>query len=299
MSNNKNSEFGATTWKEENNTGGPKGNNFNQDREELPRIPFMRLKEGSNYLRLVTMPYKYWYIKYQGPQVRIPYGVNVQCSTPLYEDDPATGMGYPKKKKYYVAVLDRAEMKKDVDDETREPLKILDMSTVIYNDLKAECDTLNEMDSEQGIEGSDHSPTEFDINVRYKKGAGPADTYKVIRAANDPLSSNDLAVIEAIGGMEVVEKILLRHATPPHPKAVIKRLQKHGWVEGEKAPDEVLEKIAKAKEKTNGKAADSGEEKAETKAEVSGDNLKATKDDDYSFPDKPNKTSEASEEAQA
>ena len=78
MSNNNNSEFGATNWKEDNNTGGPKGNNnFNQDREELPKIPFLRLKEGSNYLRLVTIPYKYWYIKYQGPQVRIPYGVNV------------------------------------------------------------------------------------------------------------------------------------------------------------------------------------------------------------------------------
>jgi hypothetical protein len=234
-------QFGATNWKDKQTRNFPP-----REGDDLPKIPFMRLQQGSNYLRIVTIPYKYHFIRYAGPNVKSPFGVRVNCAYPLYDNDPATGMGYPAKLRYFVGVIDRREG----------DLKILDMSTVIMEKLQDDLETLEEMD------GQEHSPTEFDINVRYNKNASsPGATYNVVRGEKAALSEEDVALINAIGE-ETLNKVLLRHATPPKPEVVVKLLEKHGWVEGEKAPPKEDKKDAKKK----------GDE-----------NLSEAKDDDYSF----------------
>jgi hypothetical protein len=78
------------------------------------------------------------------------------------------------------------------------------------------------------------------------------------------MSAKDLALVEDIGGQEVLEKILTRKSVCPKPETVIKRMKELGW-DG---------KVVKAETKSA---------KAEAPATA---HLEEPAEDDYSF-DKP------------
>lgn len=209
--NNNNTGFGLSTWDEKNNVGRRETN-----REELPRIEYLRLKEGNNVLRIVSQPYKYYMIRYKAPGDTAGYGKRVNCSYPKYEDCPCVEAGYKPKSRYLVGVIERGA--KDKDGNPAPAIRLFDMSVLVYEQLQSFKD-----DPEVGV------PDSYDINVRFNpKASSPQGFYSVIPRPKAALSEADVNLIEAVGA-DNIHKTLLRQSTPLPPEFVRKRLESLGW----------------------------------------------------------------------
>jgi hypothetical protein len=243
-----NIKVGLTSWNEKNQTG-PR-----EPREELPRIPFLRLSDGNNVVRCITDPYAYFHIKYKGPNSRGKFGDRVNTAWPTFEDCPAylnrealTGSKGNPKKRYFVPVIDRSD----------QSVKIFDMSLLVYEQLEGIVEDIKDATKEE------HNPTQFDVNVRYNSNSPtPSGYYNVMARPVTSLSEADVELINKIdGGMETIEKVLDRQSASPTPERVQRRLEKLGW-----DPNTVAESESKDKDE-------------ETK---SGD-LNEPEEEDYSF----------------
>jgi hypothetical protein len=243
-----NIKVGLTSWNEKNQTG-PR-----EPREDLPRIPFLRLKDGNNVVRCITDPYAYFHIKYKGPKSRGKFGDRVNTAWPTHKDCPAylnrealTGSKGNPKKRYFVPVIDRGD----------QSIKIFDMSLLVYEQIDGILEDIKDATGEQ------HKPTEFDINIRYNSNSPtPSGYYNVMARPVTPLSEADVELINTIdGGMETISKILDRQSASPTPERVQKRLEALGW--------------------DPSAASDSD---SEEEAEEKGD-LKEPEEEDYSFDD--------------
>jgi hypothetical protein len=244
-----NIKVGLTGWGDKNQTG-PR-----EDREELPRLPFMRLQNGNNVLRIITDPYVYYHIRYKGSKSKGSFGDRVNTAWPTHKEDcPAYNFickpnKTNPKKRYFVAVVDRRDNE----------VKIFDMSVLVYEQLQGILADLKEATSE------DHAPTDFDINIRYNsKASSPSGFYHVMGRPVAALSEADVELINGIGS-DVITKILDRQSASPRPDQVQRRLESLGW-----SPDE-----------------------SSTEEEEASEDLEGAKEDDYSF-DKPDKSAEAS-----
>ena len=247
---------GLTSWNEKNQTG-PR-----EQREELPKLDFLRLKNGNNVVRILTDPYVYYHIRYKGPKSRGSFGDRVNTAWPTHADDdgnslcPAylnrealTNSKANPKKRYFVAVIDRGD----------NVVKIFDMSVLVYEQLQGILADVKE------ATGEDHAPSGFDINIRYNnKASSPSGFYHVMGRPPASLSEADVELIKAVGndnvsGQEAITKILDRQSASPRPESVQRRLENLGWTEG-----------AEAQGESEGKGNGSG-------------NLEEADDDDYSF----------------
>lgn len=250
--------YGLSSWDKEPNV--PK----RQQREDLPQLPFLRLKEGNNIIRIVTAPYVYNMIRFKGPGDKRPYGTRVNSAYPKYdsvkhpgtEDCPTKPFwtynreaGEPRpKERFLCGVIDRNQ--KDKDGNPAPDVKIYDLSQLVFEQLHNFKD-----DPEYG------PATTYDINIRFNpKATSPQGFYTVIPRPKAELSEADLNLIEEVG--EDLHKVLLRHATPPPPEVVRKRMMDLGW-DGKPPVKEEKE------DKSNG----SSEEP-----------LATAQDDDYDFP---------------
>lgn len=240
--------IGLTGWNNKSNTG------RRQERDDLPNLPFMKLQNGPNLMRIVTDPAIYYRVRYKSPTSKEPFGKKVRSSWPTYKTEtgasacPLIQMGYkePLPHAYFVIVIDREDQE----------LKILDMSTLVYEQLQGIIST------EKKLIGKDYLPQDFDIVINFnKKSTTPAGYYQTTRRDIAPLSQDDVDMIETVG-REVLNRILVAKSAAWRPESVLKALKDAGWKEGEKAP--VKAKSAKA---------------------ASGPALEEPSDDDYSYKD--------------
>jgi hypothetical protein len=231
--------FGLTTWGEPKTTF-----DRSQNSDDRATIPFARLKDGSNVMRIVTPPYKYHQIRFKA-QGEKGFGRRVNTAWPKYDDCPAKLAGFYPKKRYLVGVIDRRD----------EDIKILDMSILVYEQLQRILKVMKEED------GKDHQADEFDICIDYdSKASTPAAFYQTMQRPVKPLNDADLELLKA--KKDDLDEALLRHSTPPPPDVVRKRMEALGW-QGESAP---------RKTKDDGGNGTSKQE-----------NLKETEEADYSF----------------
>ena len=153
--------FGLTNWDEQMG-----GANTGAKRNDAPKFPFARLGNGNNFFRIVTDPYKYFSIKYKNPNEK-GFGKRINTAWPLHDDCPAKAAGFKPKKRYLVGVIDRSDGE----------IKILDMSIMVYEQLRAIKDA---------IDGGDIKS--FDINVRVNREASATNYYMVMAQPASPLS---------------------------------------------------------------------------------------------------------------
>jgi len=196
------SSYGLTDWDEPS-----AGQNKFSDEE---RIPFLKLKDGKNIMRIIAGPYRYNHIKFKLNKDDKGFGERINCSWPL-EDDPGVKAGFSPKHRYMVGVISREE------DENR--VRIYDMSVLVYQHLQQLKD-----DVEWG------NPTEFDINVRKNSKAPAAGYYTVLPRNKAPLSEADVALRDSV--MEQLTAQLARLTTPVKPETVLKRMEALGYKGG-------------------------------------------------------------------
>lgn len=231
-------KFGACSWDDVP----PKFNNDRQSQQsDFPKLDFMRLVTGKNVVRIVSAPYKYISHKIKVTANEKGFGKRIYCSKPLHDKCPICEKGHKAKPRYVAVVIDRAD----------NTLKLLDMSTVIYNQLHALKDD---------IEFGD--PSGYDINIRMNPEAGAAGYYTVLPRQKAPLSEEDVALVNTLG-KETIEKILTRRVSPPTPDQVLARIEKLGGsIDSLPPPPEPAKKAST----TEGKG-----------------NLTEANDEDYSF----------------
>jgi len=159
---------------------------------------FLRLKPGSNLIRVLTLPHQYYQHKYKiegekGFGHRIPCSAkNGFCAVCAKGDKP--------KKRWYLGVIDR----------TSNSYKILDINWFVLNDINAYA-----ADDDWG------DPTQYDFDIVVNPNAPATSYYKAVAKPKKPLSASDLAIQE--GQVDLAD--LERRCAPADPKKVEERLQ--------------------------------------------------------------------------
>jgi hypothetical protein len=221
-----------------------------REEDELPRLKYLKFKEGTTDIRLVTDIGGYAAAKLTLPKSKGPYGDSIRSAWPLYDNCPImTEMKVEPKQRYMALAIDRADGL----------VKIFDMAPTIFKSIK------NILDAKNKRRAADDqvAPINFDISVVYSPTAAPTDKYAVVGMDSEPgLSEEDKAgIIAQLGSMENLEKILVKQLIVPKPETVKKRLLELGW-DGKEMPKKVYK----------------DDEKVETKTKLA----EAT-DDDYDF----------------
>src|ERR1700727_55503 len=94
----------------------------NGDKE---KVEFMRLKEGSNLVRILTLPFQYYQHRYE-PKGGKQYGYRVNCSSPTEKNCPLCEQGNKAVRKWFLGVIDRSTNQ----------FKILDIGFTIFKGLQ-------------------------------------------------------------------------------------------------------------------------------------------------------------------
>jgi len=171
---------------------------FDPNKGNVKKDEWLRLKEGSNVVRILTLPHQYAQHTYNIEGGR-KYGYRVNCSKTKETGCPLCEQGDNAKRRWLLGVIDR---------ETN-MYKILDVSAAIFKGVK----TLND-DADWG------DPIAYDVSIINTPAAG-AQRYSVIGKPKKPLSASDVA-IQAENGTEV----LLRRTAAPTYEQVQARLAK-------------------------------------------------------------------------
>ncbi len=200
-------KFGLTTYSEPAQTGG--GNR----RQSAPvsddeRFEFLRLKDGENYVRIITDPYKFYQVRFKLSESEKGWGKKIRCSAPV-EDDPAVKAGSKPKERWLVGVIDRSDGQ----------VRIWDYHVLVYNQLKALNDNAKWGD-----------PQGFDICINFNGDAAVADQIRIVQDPKEPLSATDVALRDKV--LENLLKALERHSAPLNPATVLAEMKKAGWKEG-------------------------------------------------------------------
>lgn len=187
------SKFGEVEWSDE-------PSNFEKKFANSKDL-WLRLKKGSNEIRLVTKPYQYSVHKFK-KEGDPGFGQKVYCSqTP---DCPLCTTGNPADKaktRWLVGVITR-------EDNT---FKILDISRAIFSEIHKYSKNLK----------SFGDPSKYDINIEVDPNGGPSSYYSVQALQKEPLSATD---------QDIKDKVDLddmkRRVTPPTVAKVLERLEK-------------------------------------------------------------------------
>lgn len=234
-----NQKIGATTWESK-----PR-KRFEDD--DLRKFSFMKLRNGKNVCRIITAPYRYLFVRVNGPKATSKFGDRVNVAAP--DVCPAQKAGLQPKERYYAGVFDLTDRE----------VKILDMSVLIHEQMSG---ILKDLEDDKGRK---FEPSEFSVNIQYNKGAAPANTYGVVRRDVEPLSEEDQAIVDE--ALPDLIKILEIKSSYFKPETVQRRMEAVGWT-----PEFQAEADANAKKE---KETEKGDAKLET-----------SDDEDYSF-DKP------------
>lgn len=151
------------------------------------KVAFMRLKEGNNVLRFISLPHKYHSHSWK-PEGTSGYGTKICCTAELGSCDLCAA-DVKVDTRFYYLVIDR---------ET-DTVKLLDVGTQLFNKLK---------DLAQNKFWGD--PQTYDVAVVRNKAAGPSGFYNVVPAGSKgPLSVSDQVLRDACD-----TSVLAKRCTP-------------------------------------------------------------------------------------
>lgn len=200
----------------------PKKRQFPDD--DVPRLPYKNLKNGLNNVRILTGFGVYYQARYKNPANGKPFGVRVRTAWPSYDDCPVKNdLGLTPRERYKAVVLDRDYNPQNEDDSI---LKLLDMSVLVQEQVE----TILEVKNQRRPEGSKVTPRDFDVSIKFNpKADNISGFYGVVGDDVMPLTDEDLAAINDIGGYEMLDKILQKQLFCPKRETVVKRLKQLGW----------------------------------------------------------------------
>jgi hypothetical protein len=197
----------------------PKNQNFGP-REDLPKIPYLRLNPGQNTIRIVSDPGTYYQARVKLPGCRNrKVGDRFRTAYPTHEDCPIkTTLGMAPKERYMAVVIDRRDNE----------LKLFDMSVLVVEGVTNALEARNSKRKERGQEPL--TPRDFDVIVTFNpKASSPQGWYAVTPDETEPMTADDLALVEDVGGEEVINKIIIRNTACLKPDTVRERLMEKGW----------------------------------------------------------------------
>lgn len=222
---------GIRTW------GDVPKNKNRQFNDDVPRLPFMRLQQGINNLRIITDVGVYYHVRWKGPKSTRKFGDRIRTAYPTYDAEcPIKNiMGLEPKERYMVIVIDRSDNE----------LKVLDMGQLTHEQINTNLEVKNSIRKD----GTKITPRDFDISIKFDpKSDTPNGFYSVVVHDSIPMSTEDFDLINDIGGQEVLDKILNRQILCPKPETVRKRLEDLGW------DGEAVKKKSDKVENTNSKS---------------------------------------------
>ena len=185
------------------------------DREDLPRLPFMKLNPGFNSVRIISGMGVFYQVRWKGPASKRSYGDKIRTAFPTYGDECPVKkfLGLEGRERYMVVAIDRADNE----------LKLLDLSQLTAQQIEDILESKNK-------KGKHLTTRDFDISIKFDpKSKTATGYYSVVSEDTEPMSEADLKLIESIGGDEVIEKCLNRQLICPKPETVAKRLRDLGW----------------------------------------------------------------------
>lgn len=220
MTTNNKMVTGAVEWNSVGNEN--KGKKF-----ENTKDLWLRLNDGENRIRIVTVPFQYLVHTYKKEGDK-GFGQKVYCSAPngscplCEKGDPAL----KSKRRWLVGCIERKTG----------TFKILDMGWTIFDHIKQ-----LSSDPDWG------SPTLYDLKIFVDRNGGATGYYKVLAQIPKPLSVADLEIIEGID-----LEMLKAKTNPPTYEQVLARIAKIDGDSGAPAPAGVVatqqtSKPAKAK----------------------------------------------------
>jgi len=188
--------YGASEWVVNSNQN-------SNERQDRPKVDYMKLKPGSNELRIITKRHVFNYHKVviEGDPG---FGYKVFCT--CNDDCPVCKMvpdnfGLRVQEGWYIGVIDRAEKR----------AKVLEIGKTVHDKITAYKDHPKYGD-----------PQKYDIDIKKDKNPPtPAKTYDVMALPAEPLSKEDLAMKESFD-----LETLGRMCQPPTAEQVQKRLDK-------------------------------------------------------------------------
>lgn len=163
---------------------------------------FLRLKNGTNTIRLVTKPFQYLVHKSVKKQGDGGYGQKVNC--PMSKDNdvcPLCAAGHPVSVRYFVGVIDRAT----------NSYKLLDIGPSVFYEIKKYNDNIRWGD-----------PMKYDLDLTKNDKADPQHYYSVAPVPHSPLSATDQKIIDE----DVDLDDLKAKVTPPTLERTQQRLEK-------------------------------------------------------------------------
>lgn len=156
---------------------------------------FLRLKPGSNLIRVLTVPYQYYTHKYKFEGEK-GFGHRIPCSA-KHGSCVVCGKNDKPKKRWYLGVIDRST----------NSYKLLDVSWSVLSDIHTYA-----QDTDWG------DPTQYDFDIVVNPHGGPQGYYKAVAKPKRPLSAQDLMIKEKVD-LDDLE----RRCSPPEPGKVEER----------------------------------------------------------------------------
>jgi hypothetical protein len=183
-------KYGEMSWKDKTLDSGSGGG----------KDTFLRLKPGSNVVRVVTRPYLYNQHKYKIPGEK-GYGHRINCSRTDNNDYCVVcSKGDRPKKRFFIGVIDRQT----------NTYRVLDINYGVFKNLQVYV--------EQDVWGD---PSGYDIDIVVNPKAGSVGYYTVVAKPHTALSAADIKLRE-----ENSTDDLVRWATPPSSDKVEEKLKK-------------------------------------------------------------------------
>lgn len=200
--------FGEVSWNDDVYTGSDKKNTNNKDL-------WLRLKEGSNEMRLITQPFQYLVHKVKkDPNNPKDFGQKVSCSM-VHGSCPVCDEGDKAKPRWLLGVISRADG----------TFKILDISFAVFSQIRK----LARNTQRWG------DPTKYDIDIVVDKNGGATGYYSVQPISKDPLSAADQKIKDDVDLDELKRKV-----SPFTPAQVQTRLDKIRGVDSTSATATVV-----------------------------------------------------------
>ncbi len=172
---------GKVPWNDSSLSGG--------DRPASGKDRFLKLKPGSNLIRVLTEAYQYYQHKYKFPN-ETGYGHRIYCSA-KHGSCIVCAKGDKPKKRWLLGVIDRQS----------NDYKILDVSWSILSGIQTYAS-----DEDWG------EPIQYDFDIVVNPHGGPMNYYKSVAKPKRPLSAQDLITKEKVDLSD-----LERRCTPPEP----------------------------------------------------------------------------------
>lgn len=190
--------YGEVSW--ESNGG---GNKQKTDFKDL----FLRLDDGDNRVRIITLPHQYQLHRIKGKETD-KYGQKVGCSMAREGGIcAACATGDKPKSRWLIGVLSRKDGK----------TKILDLSWTVFDAIRKYA-----KDQEFG------DPSQYDMNIIVNRNGGASGYYSVIAYNKKPLTVEEQMLKDAFDLDD-----LKKRAVPPTPEQVETRLKKIRELAGE------------------------------------------------------------------